>query len=182
MAPPSPLGSSTLFDMPQDCKANRAIALNVNSSHYIRITRRLKKVNSYYGLVRAFDSPAEAMGDEYQKVFGERACCDCPYFIRRWKNKFYKGRHGAVHVGRRNRLKKAVLWTANRPMVVSIVRCETASARMVDHWTSTFVPRPSLEKLPFISRILSHMPHAEGEVILIQAEASESVGSSASLG
>ena len=86
------------------------------------------------------------MGDEYQKVFGKRDCCDCAYLVRRWKKKFYKGRHGAVHIRRRNHLRKAVIWSANRPMVVSIVRCETAhgdfnnNVRKQGWWTSG--PRP----------------------------------------
>ena len=127
-APSSPLGSRILFDMPKTFKANRAIALNVNASHNIRLTRRLKRVNSYYGLVRAFDLPAEAMADEYIKVFGQRPCCDQASLIRRWKKHFYKGAGGGVDLHRRDQLQEAVQWTANRPeSASSIARPPTSS-------------------------------------------------------
>ena len=43
VSPASPLASPSFFDVPRALKGNRAIALNVNSSHYIRMSRRFKK-------------------------------------------------------------------------------------------------------------------------------------------
>ena len=60
----SPLGSASLFDVPRDLRTNRALGLNANASFNVRLTRRLNKRSCYFGLVRAFDSGEEAVGDE----------------------------------------------------------------------------------------------------------------------
>ena len=118
----SPLASTTLFAIPDALQKNRAYGLTAFAAQWIRIDRRFKKDNSYFGLVAAFESDDAPL--RYVRCCSKRLCCDDPWFLRRWKAGFYANDGGSVSSHNRDALKIGIGAAANGPMVCSIVRCE----------------------------------------------------------
>ena len=137
----SALSSTALFSLPGALLRNRAYALNAFAAHWYRVVRRMKKKNSVYGLVHAFeaDPDPDRTVDNYKNCFQEKQCCDDPWLFRRWKRRKYRDARGDVDLGNMKALQTAVTRLANAPMICSIVKLEVCHGELNNmlskkHW------------------------------------------------
>ena len=150
------LSSPTLFKNSDSLSRNRGYGLVAYAAHWSRINGRMKRKNSFYGLVRAFESDAAEIEPRYQECCGSRPCCDDPWFLRRWKRKFFKNPDGTFNLVRMNWPKKAMQRASNAPMRCSIVKCEVLHGEMSNmvskkYWWN-IRPKPVIE-----DQVLKHL-------------------------